>query len=200
MSAMIWAAWSSTTSAASSLSLAFSSSSTLLSGGRFLAARRLFSRSRRSFSSRVRSSRRTLRFSDTLCCSRTCRWRRCPTPASGSPGRAGRARSSSVARVATGGAAALPRAGLERHAGNAVPGQRRLERALADFLGVERRGERHVRLDAAVLGALAGDAVELADGDGQLAVDRLVATSGRAARGSAPCPCRRCVWPRITPR
>src|SRR6267143_2115316 len=69
MSAMTWAACSSTTSAASSLDL--SSSSTLFSAGRFFAARRLFSRASRSLWTRVRSSRRALRLSDTLCCPRT---------------------------------------------------------------------------------------------------------------------------------
>ena len=51
---------------------------------------------------------------------------------------------------------------------DAVPGQRALARALADVVGVEQRGQGDVRLDAAVLRAVAGHAVILADRDGQL--------------------------------
>src|SRR6516225_6202514 len=54
---------------------------------------------------------------------------------------------------------------------DAVPRQRRLERALADFLRVDGRGQRHVGLDATVLRALTGHAIELADRDGELPVD-----------------------------
>ena len=64
------------------------------------------------------------------------------------------------------------RARLEGHAGDAIPGQGGLERALADFLHVDERGQRDVRLDAAMLRALARDAIELADRDGELAADR----------------------------
>src|SRR6185436_280857 len=52
------------------------------------------------------------------------------------------------------------------------PGQGTFERALAEFFHVDVRRQRHVGFDAAMLRALAGHAVELADRDRELAVDR----------------------------
>src|SRR5208282_5555040 len=54
-----------------------------------------------------------------------------------------------------------------------VPGQRLVERAFADILAADGRGQIHIRLDAMQLCALAGDAVELADRDRDLAVGGL---------------------------
>ena len=62
--------------------------------------------------------------------------------------------------------------GAERGGLDAIPRQRIIERALADIFEADGRGERDIRLDAAMLGTLAGDAIELTDRDGQLTVDR----------------------------
>ena len=52
---------------------------------------------------------------------------------------------------------------------DAIPGQGALARALADFFGADRRRHGDVGLHAAMLRALASDAVVLADRDGELA-------------------------------
>ena len=65
------------------------------------------------------------------------------------------------------------RRGAERHRGDAIPGQWKIKGALADVLGADARRQADVRLDAAQLGALAGDPVELADRHGQLPLGRL---------------------------
>src|SRR5207248_6110634 len=59
-------------------------------------------------------------------------------------------------------------AGLERHAGNPIPREGGVESALSNFLHVDRRGQWYVGLDATMLRALAGDAIELPYGDCQL--------------------------------
>ena len=62
---------------------------------------------------------------------------------------------------------------MKWHAGDAIPGQRRVERALADFLHVDGRGQFDIGLNPAMLRALAGDAVELADRHCELTIHRL---------------------------
>ena len=57
---------------------------------------------------------------------------------------------------------------LEGRRVDVIPGQRAVARALADFVGIDERGQHDVRRDAAILRALAGDAIVLADGDVEL--------------------------------
>ena len=58
---------------------------------------------------------------------------------------------------------------------DAVPGQRTVARAFADFVGADRGGQGEVGLHAAVLRAVAGDAVVHADRDRELAIARILA-------------------------
>ena len=55
------------------------------------------------------------------------------------------------------------------HRVDLVPVQRVIQGALADFLGVEQRGEHHIGHHAAMLRAITGDAVEFRFGELQLA-------------------------------
>src|SRR5690606_8823185 len=59
------------------------------------------------------------------------------------------------------------------HRANAVPGQSAFPRALADFIRADAGRQRDVGLNAAMLRALASDAVVLADRHGQLTEARI---------------------------
>src|SRR5690606_21714973 len=56
---------------------------------------------------------------------------------------------------------------------DAIPGQSALARALTDFLGADRGRHDDIRLHAAMLCALAGHAIVLADSDRELAEARI---------------------------
>ena len=70
--------------------------------------------------------------------------------------------------------AADPRPLDEQRREHGDDGERVGQRRFARLHVVVDRGQDDVRLDAAMLGALAGNTIELADGHGQLAVHRLL--------------------------